>query len=407
MSEKSIKIYTLGCKVNQYDTAYLAAKLKDNNFHIFKENADFAVVNTCAVTKTALKKNKSMINRARKENPDAKIFIIGCWPKTYELDFEAKKIEILDNRNLDSILKRILDEASVNIQRFKEASSLVATDKAKYFIKIQDGCEQFCSYCIIPYARGKIKSRDKNEIIKETNSAILRGYKEFVLTGIHLGQYGKDLKNANLCDLLRELLKMEGLGRIRLSSIEANEVTEELIGLIKNSKKICKHLHIPLQAGCDKILKLMSRPYDTNFFKNKVKQIRKAMPDISLTTDVITGFPGETDNDFLATYNLIKEINFSRLHVFPFSAHEKTAAFNFPDQIDRKIKDKRAAQLRELNLILQENYRKKFNNKTCEILVEYIGGKKIRGKTEHYIDIILNQETDKSAKVGDLIKIKV
>lgn len=412
---KRFKIYTLGCKVNQYDSGWLALQLQNIGFEIAKSDADLAVINTCAVTKTAIRKNRQIVNKAKNENPQAKIAIIGCWPKIYNFDANDLKVDlVINSRDLKDVINEIKNIfAKENFKPIYNHNTSVSGDKARYFIKIQDGCEQFCSYCIIPFARGKIKSRNAKEIIAEIKTAGENGYKEFVLTGIHLGLYGKDLGDINLVDLLKKITGLIDLGRIRLSSIEITEVSDELIKLMAGNKKICEHLHIPLQSGCDKILKLMNRPYDTNFFKERVEKIRKAMPDIALTTDVIIGFPGETEKDFQETNNFIKEINFSRLHVFPFSAHEKTKAYLMPDKVSDEDKKNRAKKLRELSTILEKKFKNKFEGKVTEALVEKKNGEYYEGKTEHYLDVKFKEKqlariVDKvDLKVKNIVKIKI
>ncbi|HOZ56328.1 MAG: Threonylcarbamoyladenosine tRNA methylthiotransferase MtaB [Parcubacteria group bacterium ADurb.Bin316] len=409
-----IKIYTLGCKVNQYDSGWLGAQLHDCGFEIAKSNADLAIINTCAVTKAAIRKDRQMISKAKKENPEAKIVVIGCWPKTYVVDKNDLSVDqVLNSRNPSNVIKEI--KKMLGVGDFKKSCSqnvLVANDRARYFIKIQDGCEQFCSYCIIPFARGPIKSRDAQEIIEEIKLAIKKGYQEFVLTGIHLGLYGKDLGSTNLVKLLQKIVQIEGLGRVRLSSVEITEVSDDLIKLIAHNKKICKHLHVPLQSGCDKILKLMNRPYDTKFFRERVKKIRKTMPEIALTTDVIVGFPGEDEKDFNTTFEFIKKINFSRLHIFPFSAHEKTKAYSLPDKVDEQLKKSGVEKLRELSSKLEIKYRCSFKGKIVDVLIEKKIGDKYRGKTEHYLDIEFSKDqvlSKKQAKlkIGEIVQVKL
>lgn len=409
------KVYTLGCKVNQYDSSWLRGCLSDNGFKLVKNNADLAVINTCAVTKVAIRKSKQTINKAKKENPQAKIILIGCWPKTYEINEHELNIEaVLKDKKMEEIIKKVKKICNQNENKLTTQQDFLATnDRARYFIKIQDGCEQFCSYCIIPLARGKITSRPADEVIKEMERVVKKGFKEFVLTGIHLGLYGKDRKSANLVELLRRIIELPGLGRVRLSSIEINEVNNDLIELIAENKKLCKHLHIPLQSGCDKILKLMNRPYDTSFFEEKVKKIRSAMPDIALTTDVIVGFPGENQNDFNTTYNFVKEMNFSRLHVFPFSAHERTKAYTMPDKVDIKEIKKRTESLRLLSGVLEHNFKKGFYNKTEKVLIESKIGNGYRGKTEHYFDVefndkqLVNEKDKEVLKVKNIVEVKI
>lgn len=413
--KKKIKIYTLGCKVNQYDSGWLGTQLHNCGFEIAKNNADLAIINTCAVTKTAIRKNRQMINKAKSENPKAKIVVIGCWPKTYKVDVSELNVDmIINSRDLNNAVQRILEILDADKSKpILGHSTLVANDKARYFIKVQDGCEQFCSYCIIPFARGPIKSRNAEEIIREIDLAIKNGYKEFVLTGIHLGLYGKDLNNTNLVKLLQKIIKLKDLGRVRLSSIEITEVNDDLIKLIVSSEKLCKHLHIPLQSGCDKILNLMNRPYDTNFFENRVRAIKNAIPDVALTADLIVGFPGESKKDFDTTYNFIKKINFSRLHVFPFSAHEKTKAYLLPDKVNNEDKKDRAEKLRKISKILEKKFKIKFKGKIVDVLIEQKDGKIYRGKSEHYLDIEFSKERLYDRKdeawlmVKDIAKVKM
>ena len=434
------KIYTLGCKVNQYDSGSLARELELAGFVATKKNADVAIINSCAVTKMAIIKSGRMVKLARKENSKARIILTGCWPRAYKIKPDNADYVIGGNKISELVDKIFNYEPCLPAGRLRitnkivktAKSELVATDRVRYFIKIQDGCEQYCSYCIVPYTRGKLKSRGEKEVICEIEQAVKNGYREIVLSGIHLGLYGRSVmpdlirhperivvkKNldsrlrgndgANLVNLLKKIIEIDGLGRVRLSSIEVTEVSDELIKLIANSKKICQHLYIPLQSGSDKILKLMNRPYSKKYFLDKVKKIRRAMPNIAITTDVIVGFPGETEKDFKETEKFIKQIKFSRLHIFPFSAHEKTPAAKFPAQVEEKIKAKRAKILREFGIKLMEDYKKKFKGKNLEVVVEQIRSDKIVGKTEYYFDIEFDKEKLKNnnVKIGQIIKAK-
>lgn len=394
-----------------------------------KNNADLVIINTCAVTMNAIRKGKRMIIKARKENPKAKILVMGCWPKVYKEadDTEAMGdlIIIRSENELEEVIGKfklretVSDGDDANSEMAACAVEIGADDRSRYSIKIQDGCEQFCSYCVIPYARGKLKSRSSSEVIKEITRAVQMGYREAVLCGIHLGLYGKD-SGANLADLLKKIVKIKGLERIRLSSIEITEVTGELIKLmadrakIKEGAKICRHLHIPLQSGSDKILQLMNRPYGVKYFKEKVKQIRKKMPEVALTTDVIVGFPGETDIDFKETYDFIREIKFSRLHIFPFSAHERTPASKMPGVVTETVKKERVAELKKLGEKLAKEYKRKFRGKKLDFIIEHGPGSGFIGKSEYYFDLVLTaKELKRAAKlaedrlIGKLVKIMV
>jgi threonylcarbamoyladenosine tRNA methylthiotransferase MtaB len=421
------KIYSLGCKVNQYDGDKLGGLLKSAGFILVKKGADMGIINTCAVTAGAVRKNKEMIKKARHENPGAKIILTGCWPRVaakeaakvgvdlvwseknisglinklnYELRFKNKEIE----KRLNS---KFLNLNSANLKRELVDLRGRNQEKSRYFLKIQDGCEQFCSYCIIPFTRGKLQSRNMAEVIAEAEAAVKKGYREIVLCGIHLGLYGinnvdKKMRprGLDLIKLLKQIIKIEDLCRIRLSSIEITEVSDELIYFMAQEKKMCRHLHIPLQSGCDKILRLMKRPYDLRYFATRIKKIRKKMPDISISTDVIVGFPGETLQDFRQTEKFIKQIKFSRLHVFSFSPHELTAAAEMPGRVDPAEIKKRSQILRNLSEKLSEAFVKKFQGKILDVVVEHnrssrtgkLKGKKMKGKTGYYFDVFFDKE---------------
>lgn len=406
MKKLTYKIYSLGCKVNQYDSDSLGARLQQAGLSLDSKNADIAVVNSCAVTKTAISKAGSMINKARKENPRAKIILIGCWPQVYNTQADDIGVNRIYGVNkVEEIIKDlgiVRDSGPLGCE-----NKIVATDKARYTIKIQDGCEQYCSYCIIPYTRGKLKSRNEEAILREIKEAVSKNYREIVLSGIHLGLYGKESANINLATLIKKIVKLKDLGRLRLSSIEITDITDELIELIASSKKICNHLHVPLQSGSDKILKLMNRPYDTVFFNKKIIKIRKKIPNIAITTDVIVGFPGETEKDFQATYNFIKHIKFSRLHVFPFSVHEKTPAAKMPGRIEKKVKTERAKILRVLGRRLAGDFKNKFKNQKLNIIIEKIKEGYLTGKSEYYFDREIESKLNEEgveALIGKIVK---
>ncbi len=448
MKHNKFKIYTLGCKVNQYDAGRLASTLIRTGFAVVNKNADLAIINSCTVTETAVKKCRRMIKLAKKENPGAKIALVGCWPRAGEVQEKVAGVDlVLRDSDVNSLVKQIFNfprsyvrdkqfspklrsgqaifKQFNNFSIFKtnKCHNLAMTDRARYFIKIQDGCEQYCSYCIVPYVRGKMTSRPKREVIDEIKEAVEAGYREVVLSGIHLGLYGKEVRSkklpvsptasrggevrSDLISILKKIIEINGLGRVRLSSIEITEVSDELINLIAGSKKICRHLHIPLQSGSNKILKLMNRPYSITNYELRIKNIRKIIPDIAITTDIIVGFPGETEKDFRNTMKFIKQIKFSRLHVFPFSAHEKTPAVKFPGQVEEKIKARRAKILRQLGVKLMSDYKKKFKDRELEIVVEQIKQGKIMGKTEYYFEVEVagKKIKNKNLKAGEMVKV--
>ena len=407
MPELTYKIYTLGCKVNQYDSFDLSRKLDSVGFKLKDKNADIAITNTCCVTQSAIHKSKRMINKAKKENPQAKIVVIGCWPQVYKKEVKNVGADIIWGVGEHHKLIKKITNYKLQISNKSQIPNPKFLNKSRYFIKIQDGCEQYCTYCIIPYTRGKLKSRPAKEVLTEVKQAIDVGYKEIVLCGIHLGLYGKGA-NTNLEQLLKKLIEVRGLGRIRLSSIEVTEVTDGLIKLITKSDKICQHLPIPLQSGLNKVLKLMHRPYTIKYFKNKIKKIRKYIPDVAITTDVIVGFPGESKKDFQDTFNLAKEMQFSRLHVFPFSEHKKTLATKLPGKVKKQEIEQRAKKLRDLGEKLAEEYQKKFRGRVLDVVVESKTGDKYKGKTEYYFDVEFSPKKIIFGQplIGGIIKIK-
>jgi len=301
---------------------------------------------------------------------------------------------------------------------YNHSASLLSanSDRSRYFIKVQDGCNQFCSYCIIPYTRGRLHSRPQSQIIAEVKAAVASGYQEVVLSGIHLGLYGQEKagNKTNLVVLMKKVLAIRGLGRLRLSSIEITEVTDELIGLMVQNKKVCQHLHISLQSGSDKILSLMNRPYDSKYFLSRVKKLRQALPFVAISTDVIVGFPGETDKDFSATYSFCREVGFSKIHVFSFSAHEKTPAAQMSGVVaSEKIKE-RSQKLRSLSAELETKYQAEikdyFSGQELAVVVEGEKNGRLKGKTEFYFDIYFSSKqiisaSRKKPKLGDLVRI--
>lgn len=427
---KTFNIYTLGCKVNQYDSNSLKRKITSSGLRYQEKNAKISIINTCSVTKSAISKNKQMISRVKKENPEAIIILTGCWPKVYKEDADEMEVNFVFSTGQEDDLVMMIanydppayaENKTVNeIQDNKICRhNNFAGDKSRYFIKIQDGCEQFCAYCVVPYARGGLKSRPENEIINEINEAVASGFREIILSGVHIGLYGKDLEaqNAdlkftnNLTSLIKKIIEIKYLGRIRISSISVKEICGELVELMANSNKLCRHLHISLQSGCDKILKSMNRPYDTEFFRQKIKEIRKAIPDIAITTDVIVGFPGETEDDFKATHDFCQEMEFSKIHVFPFSAHEKTPAAKMKNQVSgEKIKD-RSKRLNGLSRELETAYKKRFLGRELDVVIDNrLDGGELKGKTEFYFDIAFRMEEDENFNhddlVGKIVRIK-
>ena len=404
-----VAIYSLGCKVNIYESEYVTSILKDNNYEIasFDEQADIYIINTCTVTNESDKKSRKIINQARRKNKDAIIIVMGCYAQIKHNEIDADIV--LGNKDKSKIVE-IIEEYLKNKNKIDRVYDLTKEDfedmeisgfdtHTRAFVKIQDGCNAYCSYCIIPFSRGPIRSKKKEKVIEEITKLVNNGYKEIVLTGIHTGKYGLDI-NTNLEELLKEILKIKGLYRIRLSSIEINEITDGILDLIKNNDIIAHHLHIPLQSGSNKILKLMNRRYSKELFIEKVDKIKKSINDISITTDLIVGFPGETDEDFEETIDTLNKINFTKIHTFPYSKREGTPASTMKEQINGKVKKERVRKVIELSNKEEESFYKNNIGKIYEGVTEVRKDGKVVVHTSNFIPIILNKNIDNNQIVN-------
>ena len=405
-------IYTLGCKVNTYESNVMSDLLVNAGFIKTDDIADIYVINTCSVTNTADSKSLKLIRQAVRKNNQAIIVVTGCLSQTQaERVLEIPEVSIvLGNKNKSKIVdyinqylnnqKKIIDIADLSKVDF-ECMQLNNFDRTRAFVKIEDGCENFCSYCIIPYTRGRVRSKLKEDVITEVETLVKNGHEEIVLTGIHTGNYGYDL-NYDFADLLNELIKIKGLKRLRISSIEITELNERVLDVLNKSDILVDHLHIPLQSGSDTILKLMNRKYDINYFINKVNEIRKIRPNISLTTDVIVGFPSETDELFDETIETIKKINFSKIHVFPYSRRKGTKADLMENQVDEITKKERVKELLKLSKQLEIGYMEKFVGQEIEFIPEIEKNGYVIGHTGNYLLIKLkndNYDLHKSMRV--------
>lgn len=386
MLDQTFKIVTLGCKVNSYEADAVAESLKAKGYRPANEGdkVDVALINTCSVTSTSDQKSRQQIRRLAKHHPEATLVVMGCYSQINQnLAMEIPEIDVVvgtSNRHkiIDLVEehqksgKQIIDiEADTRSFKYEELKYTSVTEHARAYLKIQDGCDNFCTFCIIPLTRGRLRSRDHDEVIKEAVDLVSRGYKEIVLTGIHTGGYGRDLKNYTFTSLVKDILKAcPTLHRLRISSIEENEITDELLYLIRDDERMARHLHIPLQAGSDEILARMNRHYDTAKFVEKIDRIREIIPDIALTTDVIVGFPGETDDLFKKTIETIKRVNFAELHVFPYSVRTRTPSARMKDHVDPEIKKNRVKELLELSKVLEHQYYHTFEGKEVEVLIE-------------------------------------
>ena len=409
-----VGIYSLGCKVNIYESEYVTSLLKNHGYEIvnFDDEADIYIINTCSVTNESDRKSRKIINQAKKKNKDAIIVVMGCYSQVKYDEIDADIV--LGNRDKSKIIE-YLDDYISNSKRIKKIYNLRENSSfermyidsfdnhTRAFVKIEDGCNAFCSYCIIPYTRGSIRSKRIEDVIEEVTNLVNNGYKEIVLTGIHTGKYGVDLDNVNLEILLRRLIEIPNIYRIRLSSIEINEITGGIMDLIKNSNVIAGHFHIPLQSGSDTILKAMNRRYDVNEFISKVEEIRKLRNDISITTDLIVGFPGESDDLFEETINTLEKIRFSKIHTFPYSKRDGTVASGMDNQVDGNIKKKRVKRVLELSNRYENEYYNKYINKVMDGVSEIKKDGNVLVHTSNFIPVNVKD----NVKNGEIVKVKI
>ena len=409
---KKVALHNLGCKVNAYETEAMQEMLEHAGYEIvpFQEGADIYVINTCTVTNIADRKSRQMLHRARKMNPDAVVVAAGCY---VQAQAEKQVIDpcidiVLGNNKKQDLLTALqaYEEAHgdlrevIDINHTKEYENLHLTKQGEHtraYIKVQDGCNQFCSYCIIPYARGRVRSRAKEDVVAEVTDLAKNGYQEVVLTGIHLSSYGIDFENEdNLLSLIRAVHEIEGIKRIRLGSLEPRIITEEFVQAIAALPKMCPHFHLSLQSGCNETLKRMNRRYTSEEFYEKCEILRKYFEKPALTTDVIVGFPQETEEEFETTYEFLKKICFYETHIFKYSKREGTKAAVMQGQIPEQIKAKRSDRLIELGEKNRRAYEESFLGKTVEVLVEEksdVNGKEMwTGHTKEYMKIALESE---------------
>ena len=406
-----VGICSLGCKVNIYESEFVTNLLKDNNYEIvdFDSKADIYIINTCSVTNESDKKSRKMINRARKSNEDAIIIVMGCYSQVTKEEIDAdiilgnkdksKIIEIIDNYLKEKRKTNLVTNLD-NIE-FEKMEITKFENHTRAFVKIEDGCNAFCSYCIIPYTRGRIRSKKVEDVVREVTRLTKEGYKEIVLTGIHTGKYGIDI-NSSLEYLLNKLVEIPNIYRLRLSSIEINELTPGIIKLLKENKVMAKHLHIPLQSGSDKILKLMNRRYNKEEFLKMVSTL-KEIPDISLTTDLIVGFPNETDADFEETIDTLNKIKFTKIHTFPYSKRKGTPAEKMSNQVPQNIKKERVHRILELSDKYEEAYYKSKIGKTYDGVVEHHANGTILVHTTNFIPVIINEPAENNS----IVKVKI
>lgn len=406
-----VGICSLGCKVNIYESELVTNILKNNNYTVvdFEDKADIYIINTCSVTNESDKKSRKMINRAKKNNPAAIIIVMGCYSQVNAEDIDADIV--LGNKDKSKIVE-IIEEYIKTKQKKKIIYDLTKVDFEKMeitnfdshtraFVKIQDGCNAFCSYCIIPYVRGRVRSKDPEDVIKEVTTLVEKGYKEIVLTGIHTGRYGTDI-NTNLEELLNKLVNIPNIYRIRLSSIEINEITPGIKELLKENKVMAKHLHIPLQSGSNKILKLMNRRYNKEEFLPMVDNLRD-IPDISLTTDLIVGFPNEGEEEFNETIDTLKKIGFTKIHTFPYSKRKGTPAAIMDNQVSPEEKKKRVHRILDLSNKYEHNFYESKIGKIYDGVVEVHSNGTTIVHTSNFIPVIINDIVEE----GTIVNVKI
>ncbi|WP_307993745.1 tRNA (N(6)-L-threonylcarbamoyladenosine(37)-C(2))-methylthiotransferase MtaB [uncultured Intestinibacter sp.] len=418
---KRVAFYTLGCKVNQYETEAMLELFEKEGYEKAEteDYADVYVINTCTVTHMSDRKSRQYIRRMKKKNPDAIIAVVGCYSQVSPEEIlsidevnlvmgtnDRKKI-VEEVKKIDASRKISTVDDIMKVKAFEEIEINKTNGKTRAFLKIQDGCDRYCSYCIIPYARGRVRSRDLESIVKEVENLAANGYKEVVLTGIHVASYGKDIKETDikLLDVIKQINNIEGIERIRLSSVEPILFTDEFVEAVSAMDKVCPHYHLSLQSGCDETLKRMKRRYTTEEYKTIVDRLRAAIPNVSITTDVIVGFPGETNEEFDKTYEFLKDIELTHMHIFKYSPRKGTPAATMENQVDPSTKHERSEKLLQLN---EENFKKfgqKMLDKEFNVLFEQkVGDNKFEGLTENYVKVIVESDKDLSEQI---LKVKI
>lgn len=416
---KKVAFYTLGCKVNQYETESIKNQLLKKGYEevSFEERADIYIVNSCTVTSIADRKTRNMLRRAKKINPDGVVIVTGCYAQTNSKDLlEMEEIDyVIGNTDKSGIVNFVEDIENRTMEKLKNHNIFLDSEYTEYefatlremsraYVKIQDGCNNFCSYCKIPFARGKSRSRKKENILKEIEKLSQEGFKEIILIGINLGAYGEDLENGgNFEDLLKDILEVKGIERVRIGSVYPDKISDEFIEMFSNPK-LMPHLHISLQSCDDTVLQRMKRKYGSSLIEERLLKLKKVVPNMEYTADVIVGFPGETQEMFKNTYNLIDKIGFSGLHIFQYSDRENTLASRFEDKVDPKIKKDRADQLEKLKEIMAERERKKYLGKELKVLIEEEKNGYFYGYSENYLRVKSKEDV---TKLNQIVSIKI
>lgn len=397
-------ILTFGCKVNSYESEFMKEQLLKNNY-IYSDDyktSDIVIVNTCSVTNTADNKCKKMIRSVRRDNKDAVLMVCGCTAENHREELNDLDIDILIGNKEKSLIVSLIEDYKLSNEKyikfyderrlpFEDMKVSEFSDLTRAYVKIQDGCNNYCAYCIIPYVRGSIRSKNFDEAVNEIKALVDKGHKEIVFTGINTGAYGKETGKYDLTDLIKEISKIDGLERIRVSSIEITEIDDKFIEEMRTNPKLCAHLHVSLQSGSERILQIMNRKYTKAEYLEKINKLKKARPEINLTTDVIVGFPTETEEEFLECVDYCKEVGFSKIHVFPYSKREGTKAAAMDGHLSNDIKKNRARKLIEIDNDLQLQYNEKFVGEKVNVLIEEIVDGKSIGHTQNFLKVVVNE----------------
>lgn len=418
---RKVAFYTLGCKVNQYETEAMIESFETAGYEMveYEEYADVYIINTCTVTNMGDRKSRQIIRRALDSNPDAFIAVVGCYSQiSPDKVIEIPGVKLVVGTNERSKIVELVEyamdkEEKINmvsdimeVREFEEMSIKNYKSRTRAFLKIQEGCDQYCTYCIIPYARGHIRSRKPESILDEVRLLAQNGFKEIVLTGIHVASYGRDLGGTSLIDIIERVHEEEGIERIRMSSVEPKTLSDEFIERLSKLPKICRHFHLSLQSGCDATLKRMNRKYTTEEYIRVVNRLREVFPDVAITTDLIVGFPGETEEEFRSTVDFVKKVGFSAMHVFKFSPREGTPAAGYKSQVTPQEKDARSHIIAEIAKASEEEYKNKFLNKKMDVLFEQKleDSSSYEGLTDNYIRVLAESSADIK---GKLLSVKL
>ncbi len=412
---KTVAFYTLGCKVNQYETNKMIDLFKNAEYQIvdFEEKADIYVVNTCTVTNMSDRKSRQILHRAKEINPNAIVCVVGCYAQVAQKELEqVEEIDIIlgtnDRSKIVSSVESFLNEKKkmsvvtdiMEVRDYLEWGGTAYTQNARAEMKVQDGCDRFCTYCLIPYARGPVRSRKMEDIMEEAKKIAESGILEIVITGIHISSYGKDFQpKSSLIELLENIHQVEGIKRIRLGSLEPIIITDEFVSRMQKLPKVCNHFHLSLQSGCDETLKRMNRRYTTEEFRQIVERLRNNVPEVALTTDVIVGFPGETEEEFQQTYSFLKEIHFSKMHVFKYSPRKGTKAATFPNQVDGNIKNVRSDSLIQMSDTYEKEFAEQYIGKEISVLFE----NEEEGHTTNYIKVMSKEKIENAPMMKKVV----